>query len=130
MRRTPVALTALALLAPLSACAGTAAAGDGATVTVTVGYQSRTINTVTAGTLLRSLGSFEKQLNALHDGHTYKVAFNSPLTIAPVAGGDVINAAEKTTSLLVRGTSTAVGSTVNLSISNYPSSHSFNTATV
>ncbi|MFF0968573.1 ABC transporter substrate-binding protein [Streptomyces sp. NPDC003703] len=84
MRRTPVALTALALLAPLSACAGTAAAGDGATVTVTVGYQSRTINTVTAGTLLRSLGSFEKQLNALHDGHTYKVVWQDYATGAPI----------------------------------------------
>ncbi|MFF8591499.1 ABC transporter substrate-binding protein [Streptomyces sp. NPDC015220] len=85
MRRTPVVLSAAALLLPLSACGGTAAAGgDGTTVTVTVGYQSRTINTVTAGTLLRSLGYFEKQLNARHDGHTYKVSWQDYATGAPI----------------------------------------------
>lgn len=79
-----LAATAL-LLAPLTACGGNAAAGDdGATVTVTVGYQSKTINTVTAGTLLRSLGYFEQQLNALHDGHRYKVAWQDYATGAPI----------------------------------------------
>lgn len=76
---------AVVLLASVTACGGNAAAGgDGATVTVTVGYQSRTINTVTAGTLLRSLGSFEKQLNALHDGHSYKVVWQDYATGAPI----------------------------------------------
>ncbi|MGW4319398.1 ABC transporter substrate-binding protein [Streptomyces sp. NPDC004684] len=85
MKRVPVALTALALLLPLSACGGAASAGgDGRTVTVTVGYQSRTINTVTAGTLLRSLGYFERQLNSLHDGHTYKVSWQDYATGAPI----------------------------------------------
>ena len=60
MKHKPVA-AALLLFAPLTAC-GSAQAGDSSTVTVTVGYQSKTINTVTAGTLLRSLGYFEKQL--------------------------------------------------------------------
>lgn len=74
-----------ALLLPLTACGGDAAAGGaGNTVTVTVGYQSRTINTVTAGTLLRSLGSFEKQLNALGDGVTYKVNWQDYATGAPI----------------------------------------------
>ncbi|MES4888150.1 ABC transporter substrate-binding protein [Streptomyces sp. NPDC096012] len=84
MKRTAVSLSAAALLLPLSACGGSAEAGSGSTVTVTVGYQSKTINTVTAGTLLRSLGYFEKQLNALHDGHTYKVDWQDYATGAPI----------------------------------------------
>jgi len=84
MKNKAVAAAALLLLAPLTACGGNAAAGDGGTVTVTVGYQSRTINTVTAGTLLRSLGSFEKQLNALGDGKTYKVDWQDYATGAPI----------------------------------------------
>jgi NitT/TauT family transport system substrate-binding protein len=84
MKHTAVVATVL-LLAPLTACGGNAAAGDdGSTVTVTVGYQSKTINTVTAGTLLRSLGYFEKQLNSLHDGHTYKVDWQDYATGAPI----------------------------------------------
>ncbi|WP_210592755.1 ABC transporter substrate-binding protein [Streptomyces sp. GESEQ-35] len=75
---------AILLLAPLTACGGSAEAGDGSTVTVTIGYQSKTINTVTAGTLLRSLGSFEKQLNSLHDGTTYKVNWQDYATGAPI----------------------------------------------
>ncbi|MEV7075453.1 ABC transporter substrate-binding protein [Streptomyces sp. NPDC093990] len=82
MKNKPV-VAALLLLAPLTAC-GSAEAGDGSTVTVTVGYQSRTINTVTAGTLLRSLGYFEKQLNSLHDGRTYKVDWQDYATGAPI----------------------------------------------
>src|SRR5690242_6158321 len=84
MKNKAVAAAALLLLAPLTACGGNAAAGDGSTVTVTVGYQSRTINTVTAGTLLRSLGSFEKELNALGDGRTYKVDWQDYATGAPI----------------------------------------------
>ncbi|MFI6354785.1 ABC transporter substrate-binding protein [Streptomyces sp. NPDC050743] len=84
MKRTAVAASIAALLLPLSACGGSAEAGSGSTVTVTIGYQSRTINTVTAGTLLRSLGSFEKQLNSLHDGHTYKVDWQDYATGAPI----------------------------------------------
>ncbi|MFI9242290.1 ABC transporter substrate-binding protein [Streptomyces sp. NPDC053086] len=84
MKRTAVALSAATLLLPLSACGGSAEAGSGSTVTVTIGYQSKTINTVTAGTLLRSLGYFEKQLNALHDGHTYKVDWQDYATGAPI----------------------------------------------
>lgn len=60
----PAAL-AFALVVPLATgCGGDANAGDSGTVTVTVGYQSKTINTVTAGTLLRSLGYFEQELKA------------------------------------------------------------------
>ncbi|MGV9229644.1 ABC transporter substrate-binding protein [Streptomyces nigra] len=84
MKRTAVAASAAVLLLPLSACGGDAEAGDGSTVTVTVGYQSKTINTVTAGTLLRSLGYFEKQLNSLGDGRTYKVVWQDYATGAPI----------------------------------------------
>ncbi|MGW3291749.1 ABC transporter substrate-binding protein [Streptomyces sp. NPDC001002] len=84
MKRTAVALSTAALLLPLSGCGGSAEAGSGNTVTVTVGYQSKTINTVTAGTLLRSLGYFERDLNALHDGHTYKVDWQDYATGAPI----------------------------------------------
>jgi NitT/TauT family transport system substrate-binding protein len=78
-------LAAVALAFPLAACGGNAAgAGDGSTVTITIGYQSKTINTVTAGTLLRSLGSFEKELNALGDRTTYKVNWQDYATGAPI----------------------------------------------
>ncbi|MCX5361547.1 ABC transporter substrate-binding protein [Streptomyces sp. NBC_00124] len=84
MKHKAVAASAVLLLAPLTACGGSARAGDSSTVTVTVGYQSKTINTVTAGTLLRSLGYFEKQLNALGDGKTYKVDWQDYATGAPI----------------------------------------------
>ncbi|MEV7561565.1 ABC transporter substrate-binding protein [Streptomyces sp. NPDC089795] len=75
------------LLAPVAtACAGPAGAADSRTVTVTVGYQSKTINTVTAGTLLRSLGYFEEELAARgkKDGVTYKVDWQDYATGAPI----------------------------------------------
>ncbi|MFK0109254.1 ABC transporter substrate-binding protein [Streptomyces sp. NPDC091217] len=84
MKRTAIAASSALFLLSLSACGGSAQARDGNTVTITVGYQSKTINTVTAGTLLRSLGYFEKQLNALHDGHTYKVDWQDYATGAPI----------------------------------------------
>ncbi|MFF4798003.1 ABC transporter substrate-binding protein [Streptomyces sp. NPDC001351] len=84
MKRRAVAAAALLLL-PLTACGGNAAAGsDGSMVTVTVDYQSKTINTVTAGTLLRSLGYFEKELNSLGDGKHYKVDWQDYATGAPI----------------------------------------------
>ncbi|NWF28722.1 ABC transporter substrate-binding protein [Streptomyces sp. PKU-EA00015] len=83
-------LLPVALLLPLTtACGGTAGADGNAgakTVTVTVGYQSKTINTVTAGTLLRSLGYFEQELAARgkRDGTTYKVEWQDYATGAPI----------------------------------------------
>ncbi|MGC5343211.1 ABC transporter substrate-binding protein [Streptomyces sp. AM 4-1-1] len=90
MRRTASrtgALLTAALLVPLATgCGGEAGADGGHTVTVTVGYQSRTINTVTAGTLLRSLGYFEEELRArgARDGHTYRVKWQDYATGAPI----------------------------------------------
>ncbi|EFL24138.1 ABC transporter substrate-binding protein [Streptomyces himastatinicus ATCC 53653] len=87
MQRTtlPAALAAGALLLSLTGCGGDAEAG-GKTVTVTVGYQSKTINTTTAGTLLRSLGYFERELRALghRKGVTYKVKWQDYATGAPI----------------------------------------------
>ncbi|MFI6048749.1 ABC transporter substrate-binding protein [Streptomyces violascens] len=81
-------LIALALTLPLATgCGGAAGADSGAkTVTVTVGYQSKTINTVTAGTLLRSLGYFEQELavRGKQDGTTYKVKWQDYATGAPI----------------------------------------------
>ncbi|WP_055697602.1 MULTISPECIES: ABC transporter substrate-binding protein [Streptomyces] len=77
----------LALLLPLAtACGATAGADEPGTVNVTVGYQSKTINTVTAGTLLRSLGYFEEELAARgkRDGRTYKVTWQDYATGAPI----------------------------------------------
>ncbi|WP_306327885.1 ABC transporter substrate-binding protein [Streptomyces venezuelae] len=77
-----------ALLLPLAtACGGDAgASSDARTVTVTVGYQSKTINTVTAGTLLRSLGYFEEELAARgrKDGVGYRVVWQDYATGAPI----------------------------------------------
>ncbi|MCQ4208354.1 ABC transporter substrate-binding protein [Streptomyces longispororuber] len=86
MKRTAITAVTLAVLAPLAGCGGAASAGDGSTVTVTVGYQSKTINTVTAGTLLRSLGAFERELHTLgaEDGKTYKVKWEDYATGAPI----------------------------------------------
>lgn len=93
MRKFLVAAGAAALLLPLAGCGSGSGDGGGRTVTVHVGYQSKTINTVTAGTLLRSLGYFERQLAALgrRDGITYKVdwqdyATGAPITAQMVAG--------------------------------------------
>ncbi|MCZ4610557.1 ABC transporter substrate-binding protein [Streptomyces sp. Lzd4kr] len=86
-RTTTAALLAAALLGTLvTGCGGDASAGDANHVTVTVGYQSKTINTVTAGTLLRSLGYFERELKAQgkRDGITYKVEWQDYATGAPI----------------------------------------------
>ncbi|MGW7088908.1 ABC transporter substrate-binding protein [Streptomyces sp. NPDC054871] len=86
VKRTALAAASAALLAfPLAGCGG-ASADDSGTVTVTIGYQSKTINTVTAGTLLRSLGYFERELAARgkREGVTYKVKWQDYATGAPI----------------------------------------------
>ncbi|MEU8780111.1 ABC transporter substrate-binding protein [Streptomyces sp. NPDC048637] len=85
-RARTAALVSALLLGSLSACGTPADASDGKTVTVTVGYQSKTINTVTAGTLLRQLGSFERALRAQgkRDGRVYKVRWQDYATGAPI----------------------------------------------
>ncbi|MFI6286797.1 ABC transporter substrate-binding protein [Streptomyces sp. NPDC051018] len=88
MKRTalPLGLSALLVGGLATGCGGDADADGSRTVTVTVGYQSKTINTVTAGTLLRSLGYFEQELRARgeRDGITYKVKWQDYATGAPI----------------------------------------------
>jgi NitT/TauT family transport system substrate-binding protein len=86
-------LGAALLLTPLAACAeAPGGASDGA-VEIVVGYQSKTINTVTAGTLLRAKGWFEQRLDELGrgDGTNYEVVWQdydtgAPITAQMVAG--------------------------------------------
>ncbi|MFG3509601.1 ABC transporter substrate-binding protein [Streptomyces sp. NPDC047821] len=85
-RLTPAVLATALAAALLTGCGGDADADGPRTVTVTVGYQSKTINTVTAGTLLRELGYFEQELKArgAEDGTTYRVRWQDYATGAPI----------------------------------------------
>ncbi|MEV8636027.1 ABC transporter substrate-binding protein [Streptosporangium sp. NPDC051023] len=80
------ALAALMLVVPGCSVAGAAGDGSGGPggsggekIRLVVGYQSKTINTVTAGTLLRSLGYLEKRL-----GDKYAVEWQDHDTGAPI----------------------------------------------
>jgi NitT/TauT family transport system substrate-binding protein len=77
-------LGAALVTAALTSCA-VGAASDGV-VTVVVGYQSKTINTVTAGTLLRESGHFERRLADLgrRTGKRYEVTWQDYDTGAPI----------------------------------------------
>ncbi|MCG5212067.1 type 2 periplasmic-binding domain-containing protein [Streptosporangium soli] len=81
MIRLPRKAAALILVtvATLSGCSVAGNASDGGAVKVVVGYQSKTINTVTAGTLLRSLGYLERRL-----GPKYSVEWQDHDTGAPI----------------------------------------------
>lgn len=68
-------------------------APNGQRVNVTIGYQSKTINTVTAGTLLKELGIFERRLAELGktNGNAYTVTWEDypsgpPITAQMLAG--------------------------------------------
>ncbi|MGC9544167.1 ABC transporter substrate-binding protein [Streptomyces sp. UG1] len=91
--RRAVALLAVLGLGSSAAACGTGTAADGSTVVVNIGYQSKTINTITAGTLLRDRKTFEQRLAALGEkkGVTYKVVWQDfpsgpPLTAQMIAG--------------------------------------------
>jgi NitT/TauT family transport system substrate-binding protein len=77
-------LGALLALTTLAGCGTGAASTD--TVPIVIGYQSKTINTVTAGTLLRAQGFFEKQLEELgrKTGKKYEVTWQDYDTGAPI----------------------------------------------
>ncbi|MFE3189375.1 ABC transporter substrate-binding protein [Nocardia sp. NPDC059240] len=66
-----------------SGCSLESSAG-GDTVKVVIGYQSKTINTVTAGTLLKAKGFLEQRLNGLNNGHKYAVEWQDYDTGAPI----------------------------------------------
>ncbi|MGW0180726.1 ABC transporter substrate-binding protein [Nocardia sp. NPDC003345] len=78
------AIAAAAALA-LTGCSLDSAAG-GDTVRVVIGYQSKTINTVTAGTLLRAQGYLEQRLQRITDdgGPAYQVEWQDYDTGAPI----------------------------------------------
>jgi NitT/TauT family transport system substrate-binding protein len=65
MRRTIAALLTAATVTSLTACSLDSQDQSEGTVNVVIGYQSKTINTVTAGTLLRAKGFLEKRLDDL-----------------------------------------------------------------
>ena len=73
----------------LAGCTGSSE-GSGV-VQITVGYQSKTINTVTAGTLLRAKGYFEQRLQEAGErtGDTYEVTWKDYDTGAPITTGMV-----------------------------------------
>ncbi|MCC8246683.1 ABC transporter substrate-binding protein [Saccharothrix luteola] len=77
-------LGAAMVAAMLTSCVAGAASAD--VVPVVVGYQSKTINTVTAGTLLRELGHFERRLADLgaRTGKKYEVVWQDYDTGAPI----------------------------------------------
>src|SRR5438067_841479 len=77
---------ALALAGVLLAGCAPGNAATGGTIEVVIGYQSKTINTVTAGTLLRSLGYFEQRLTdaGKRTGRTYHVVWQDYSTGAPI----------------------------------------------
>lgn len=83
--RTP-ALRAAALLATAATLASCSLepAADESTQTLVVGYQSKTINTVTAGTLLRAKGFLEKRLASVGK---FRVDWQDFDTGAPITSG-------------------------------------------
>ncbi|MEV4353628.1 ABC transporter substrate-binding protein [Nonomuraea sp. NPDC049625] len=79
------ALAAVALLAA-AGCSVTGAAGGEGKTKIVIGYQSKTINTVTAGTLLRSLGYLEKRLGGKYSVEWQDYDTGAPITAKMVAG--------------------------------------------
>lgn len=85
MKKPLVALLA-ALTASVTACSLDAAGGSDEVVNVVIGYQSKTINTVTAGTLLRAKGFLEQRLADIttDTGTEYNVTWQDYDTGAPI----------------------------------------------
>ncbi|MEC3913932.1 ABC transporter substrate-binding protein [Nocardia sp. CDC160] len=86
MKYRPARLTGAAIAAALVLTASGCSlenSGGGDTVKVVIGYQSKTINTVTAGTLLKAKGFLENRLNAL-GGKKYRVEWQDYDTGAPI----------------------------------------------
>ncbi|MTE12154.1 ABC transporter substrate-binding protein [Nocardia aurantiaca] len=86
-RTARLAATALAAALALTASGcSLESSGGGDTVKVVIGYQSKTINTVTAGTLLKAKGFLEQRLDALSakGGKKYQVEWQDYDTGAPI----------------------------------------------
>jgi NitT/TauT family transport system substrate-binding protein len=77
---------ALVLVAAGAGCTVAGHAAEAGSQVVVVGYQSKTINTVTAGTLLRAQGYFERRLAELGatTGKKYAVTWQDYDTGAPI----------------------------------------------
>ncbi|MGN9785491.1 ABC transporter substrate-binding protein [Nonomuraea sp. ZG12] len=86
MRVTLAVLTLLAATGCTVAAPASGQAGGQDRTTVVVGYQSKTINTVTAGTLLRSLGYLEKRLGDKYAVEWQDFETGAPITAKMVAG--------------------------------------------
>lgn len=85
MKRT-LALLCTVIATAASACSLDAQPGTADQVNVVIGYQSKTINTVTAGTLLRAKGFLEQRLAEIGERNnvTYSVQWQDYDTGAPI----------------------------------------------
>ncbi|RZL78007.1 MAG: ABC transporter substrate-binding protein [Rhodococcus sp. (in: high G+C Gram-positive bacteria)] len=86
-RRFPTfAIAAAALTLVATSCSLEPSTGNADAVTVVIGYQSKTINTVTAGTLLRAQGYLEQRLQDVTEqtGTKYSVEWQDYDTGAPI----------------------------------------------
>ncbi|MFG1933577.1 ABC transporter substrate-binding protein [Mycobacterium sp. NPDC048908] len=81
-----VAIAALLAVAATGCSLDSASQPSGNVVNVVIGYQSKTINTVTAGTLLRAQGYLERRLNDIttRTGTKYNVTWQDYDTGAPI----------------------------------------------
>lgn len=122
----------------VAACSVESLASEGE-VEVVVGYQSKTINTVTAGTLLRAQGYFEKQLDELGEqtGETYRVRWQDYDTGAPITAemiaGKIDIGSMGDYPLLINGSrsrTTGDSPTQMLSVTGYDSKGSLNSIVV
>jgi NitT/TauT family transport system substrate-binding protein len=86
MKRTMAALLTAATVSSLTACSLDSTSQSADTVNVVIGYQSKTINTVTAGTLLKAKGFLEKRLDDITktSGVKYDVQWQDYDTGAPI----------------------------------------------
>jgi NitT/TauT family transport system substrate-binding protein len=86
MKRTLAALLTAVSATALAGCSLDSQTQSDDTVNVVIGYQSKTINTVTAGTLLRAKGFLEQRLNDASNtsGKKYNVQWQDYDTGAPI----------------------------------------------
>jgi len=86
MKRTLALLVAAVTIAALAGCSLDSQTQSDDTVNVVVGYQSKTINTVTAGTLLKAKGFLEQRLADVSktSGKKYNVQWQDYDTGAPI----------------------------------------------
>jgi NitT/TauT family transport system substrate-binding protein len=86
VKRTLAALLTAATATSLTACSLNSESASADTVPVVIGYQSKTINTVTAGTLLKAKGFLEQRLADIgkSTGTKYDVQWQDYDTGAPI----------------------------------------------